>query len=190
MQAELEVNKTGKPKSFYRTYLRPALLQLLQPRRKSFWNVSLEDEMEPPAGAAASVVASVWRTVVGSVMLMLGQALLILLPALYLVQLVFVVPDGLPGVIGRQLADVCLRGGSCNIQILLASYGFAVIMLINIVGLLGYSLLSATGYFDQAHADDEVLGLAVIDQRIRTLHDELVTAGVLKATVESDDDPD
>jgi hypothetical protein len=181
MQAELEVNKNGKPKSFYLTYVRPALVQMVRPRRKSFWDVSLDDELDPSLSTTAiSAGIAISRNIVGIVFLMIGQALLILLPMLYVVQIVFVAPGGLPGVIGRQLADVCLHGGSCDIQLLLASYAFAVIMSVNIVGLLFHGLLSGIGYFDQSNGEDEVLALAVIDDRIVTLRGELISAGVLK----------
>lgn len=183
MQAELEV-KPGK-KSFYQTHIRPALVRLVHPRRRSVWNVSLEDELET---SVWDVGQSIVARITSSMFLLIGQVVLILVPALYVAQLVFLTPGGLAGLVARQLADICLGGGSCDLSTLLASYAFAVIMSVNIIGFLLFSLLSSTGYFDQADGQDEVLALSVIDERVKLLHDELIAAKVLPEPAEDPDD--
>lgn len=192
MQAELKA-KPIKQKSFYETHIRPALRRLVQPRRQSVWNVELEDDLDDrggPLGEAAAAVGTLGAHVVRIVILALGQATLILLPMLYLVQLALGSPEGLPGVVGHQLAEVCLNGGSCDVHVLLASYAFAVIMVINIIALIVYGILSGMGYFDQSDPNDLPLALSVVDERIRELHDELIAAHVLPEPLanEAEDD--
>lgn len=183
MQAELEV-KPGK-RSFFATHIRPALVRLVHPRRKSYWNVELEDETEP---GAFSDVSGLLSQAAGILILGIAQSLFIVLPALYVVQIVFVAPGGLAGVIGQHMADICLSGGSCDPGVLLGSYAFAAIILANIFLLFAYSMLASNGYFDRDDGRDVVLGLAVVDERVKLLHDELIAAKVLPEPAEYTDD--
>jgi hypothetical protein len=183
MQAEIELKPIGKPKSFYQRHILPALRRLLHGKQQSVWDVDLDDEMGEDD--ASWISGSIFITVI---LLGIAQALFILLPVAYIVQLVFVVPGGLPAVIGHQLAEVCLGGGSCDVGQLLASYGFAVIFLVNAVGLIAYGVLSGAGLFDRTNPNDVPLALGVIDERVKELHDELITAKVLPMRIEADDD--
>lgn len=177
---DFDIPSTPPRRSFWQAYLRPALRRLIWPRRKSYWADSPIDDI----GEANRLGA----TVVSIFMLFMVQAIVILLPTAYLVQLVFVVPGGLPGVIGRQLADVCLSGGNCDFELLLAGYAFAVIFLVNSLALIVYGAASVAGWIDKDNTEDLVFALAVIDDRVCNLQNELVEAGVLPEEAEDDDD--
>jgi len=191
MQAELEVKKPVKAKTFYETTIRPALIRLVRPQRQSVWDMELDDDLDDRGGAlseAAGAIGGLGAQVLRVIMLGLIQAMVILLPMLYLAQMVLGSPEGLPGLVGRQLAQVCAGGGSCDLHILLASYAFGVIMVINIIALIIYGMLSGLGYFDQPDPNDTPLAVAVVDERLKTLHHELIAAGVLPKPVEPPDD--
>lgn len=177
---DFDIPSTTPRKSFWQTYLRPALRRLLWPRRKSYWADSPIDDIDE--------VSRMGTRFMSVVLLFVIQALVILLPAAYLVQIVFVVPGGLPGIIGQQLADVCLSGGSCDFDLLLAGYAFAIVFLINALALIVYGLASAVGWIDKDNTEDVVYALAVIDDRVCNLQYELVEAGVLPDMEEDDDD--
>ncbi len=180
MQAELKV-KSYKPPSFYQRHILPALRRLFRGQRQSVWDLDVEDELDDGSRNPGSIILTIF--LLGGV-----QAIFILLPAAYIVQLMFLHPDGLAGVIGQQLADVCIGGGSCDVGQLLASYAFAVLLLVNMIALIIYGVLAGAGFFDRPDPNDVPFAVAVTDEHVVTLHSELIAAKVLPEPVEDADD--
>ncbi len=180
MQAELKV-KSFKPPSFYQRHILPALRRLFRGQQSSVWDLEADDELDNGARNPGSIVLTIF--------LLAGiQAVLILLPAAYIVQIIFLHPAGLAGLIGQQLADVCLGGGSCDVGQLLASYAFAVLFLVNAVALIIYGVLAGAGFFDRPDPNDVPFAVAVVDEHVVTLHAELIAAKLLPVPAEDADD--
>ncbi len=95
--------------------------------------------------------------------------------------LVFVVPDGVPGVIGRQLADICVASGNCDLGYLLAGYAVALHILaaVAILIITSISRMSKLNDRDRHQAD-----MAFLDARFVELREELMAAGILTKTPE------
>lgn len=147
------------------------ILRKLAGRPTPYWRTRLEDEQAPtPMRAAGQQIAF-------QLVFVFMLSLIVLLPAAYLSMLVFVAPGGLPQIIGAQLAEVCRSTGNCDIRYLLAGYAFAVDFVIVASAFLVITISRASTLDDGA--SDLSQDLAYIDQRIVSLRDELVMAGII-----------
>jgi hypothetical protein len=142
-------------------------------RPSPYWRTRLEDEQE---ALALPILAAV-RQVVAQILFAVLLALAVLMPTAYISMLVFVVPGGLPQIVGSQLADVCRTTGNCDIHYLLAGYAFAVNFAIVASVFLVVTIVRATSIGDNAPSTDQ--DLAFIDERIVGLRNELVMAGII-----------
>lgn len=152
-----------------------SIMRRLYGRQVPYWRKRLEDEQEPAPMLAAG------QQVAFQVLFAVVLAMLVLLPAAYLSVIVFVVPGGLPQVIGSQLADVCRSSGHCNFGELMAGYAFAVNFIIVAAAFLVITIgRVTTAETASTHEQD----LAFIDARIVALRDELIASGILTVPAE------
>ena len=105
---------TTQPKWSWRAFLRRWIT-----RPTPYWRKRLEDEQDKSDWNSGFTVI-VWQVFFVMV------AAVTLAAMAQLAVLVFVVPGGVPGVIGQQLADVCRATGNCEFGYLLAGYAVAL----------------------------------------------------------------
>jgi len=147
---------------------RAALRQII-PRSTPYWDTTLAETQDQRG------VSTVFDFLVWQVLQVMIFAVTISATA-QLAALVFVVPGGLPGVIGGQLAGVCRATGNCDLNYLLASYAVAMQILaaVAILIITSISRLTKQGQWDRREAD-----MAFLDRRFVELRDELMAAGIL-----------
>jgi hypothetical protein len=146
-----------------------ALMRRLIPRATPYWRTRLEDEQDQSEWSAGFELI-VWQVF----QLMVFAVTLSALAQLALV--VFVVPDGVPGVIGRQLAEVCQATGRCDFGYLLAGYAVALHILAAAAILIITSIARMTKLNER---DRHQTDMAFLDQRFVELREELMAAGIL-----------
>jgi hypothetical protein len=152
------------------------IIRRLYGRATPYWRKRLEDEQEP------SRVWAIGEQVIFQIIFAMFLGLLVLLPAAYIALLVFVQPGGLPQVIGSQLADVCRATGNCDIHYLLAAYAFAINFVI-VASVFTVVTIGRASAYGQSPSDLEQ-DLAYIDERIVSLRNELVMAGIITLPAE------
>jgi len=146
-----------------------SLLRRLIPKATPYWRERLDDEQEQ----------SEWRDILELIVLLVFQVVVFGVTLSAMAQLalvVFVVPDGLPGVIGRQLAEVCQVTGNCDFGYLLAGYALALGILAAAVILIFTSFSRMTKVNDR---DRHKIDMAFLDARFVELREELMAAGIL-----------
>lgn len=146
-----------------------ALMRRLIPRATPYWRTRLEDQQqESEQGAGFELV--VWQVF----QLMVFAVVLSALAQLTLI--VFVVPDGVAGVIGHQLAEVCQATGRCDFGYLLAGYAVALHILAAAAILIITSITRMTKLNER---DSHKADMAFLDTRFVELREELMAAGIL-----------
>lgn len=146
-------------------------------RPTPYWRKRLEDEQE------SAPIFAMGAQVVSQIVFAMILGLLVLLPTAYLSMLVFVVPGGLPQIIGSQLADVCRATGNCDVHYLLSGYVFAVNFVIVVSAFIAIGIGRVTTSVGESPSDIEQ-ALAFVDERIVGLRNELVIAGIITVPAE------
>lgn len=146
-----------------------AVLRHFIPRATPYWRTRLEDDQEESEWP-------VWAELLVWQVLQVGVLAVTISAMAQLTLAVFLVPGGLPAVIGQQLGDVCRITGNCDFGYLLASYAVAVDILIGVGILLISSILRATTWKGRDRREED---MAWLDARFVELRDELMAAGIL-----------
>lgn len=119
--------------------------------------------------------------VFGLIMLCFFVGFFILLPMAYINAIVFTYPGGFVGLIGGFLAEVCRVTGSCEFGSLMAGFTFAVQFLVLSFCLIVMSIRPTIKPEEETVevVDDDVSEHEQLDDRITTLREELMGAGIL-----------
>src|SRR5579859_4734858 len=130
-------------------------------RPTPYWRKRLEDEQDKSEWSAGFTLI-VWQVF----FVMVAAVTLAAMAQLTL--LVFVVPGGVPGLIGRQLAEMCQASGNCDFGYLLAGYAVALQILaaVAILIITSISRMTKLNMRDQHAAD-----MAWLDKRFVELRD-------------------
>jgi len=135
--------------------------------RPAFWRRRLADEQDERQ------TWNPFEQIPAQVVAILALAVFVLLPALYLTQVVFLYPGGVPALLGQQLASVCQTTGRCDFNYLMAGLAFGIIVSIVITV---YLVKSFMGGWAPAHGWEQ--DTAAIDSRIVHLRNDLIAAGI------------
>jgi len=146
-----------------------AALRRLIPRATPYWRTRLEDEQDESEWSAG------FKLIIWQVFFVMVAAIVLAAMA-QLAVLVFVVPNGVAGVIGTQLAEICKASGNCDFGYLLAGYAVALQILaaVAILIITSVSRMSKLNEPDRHEAD-----MAFLDRRFVELREELMAAGIL-----------
>jgi hypothetical protein len=151
------------------------LWRRLFPRPIPYWHTGMDRETPVEVDTAIDFGGHVS----GVIMLGFFAAVCILTPMAYVCLIVFTYPKGFAGLIAHFLAEVCRATGNCDFGYLMAGFTFAVQILLIGFALIVIAMLPAKAEPVLVVDDDDISEHEQLDDRIVTLREELMAAGLL-----------